>query len=103
MAAATSSEPGLEDTSADATVAACGAGLERTILVEFRLAAGLELRQRDAALGWVREASAGLQPWRATPTALAIGRHDPVIVTATREEANDDARWAVCLRQDAST
>ncbi|MCC6170623.1 MAG: hypothetical protein IT481_01210 [Gammaproteobacteria bacterium] len=83
--------------------AACAVGPEATILVEFGLAEGLGVRRRDAALGWVREAAAGLAPWRAGAAARAIGRRDAVVVTADRDEARSDARWAVCLRQEMPT
>ncbi|MBX3695956.1 MAG: hypothetical protein KF790_12395 [Steroidobacteraceae bacterium] len=83
--------------------AACAVGPQATILVEFGLAEGLGVRRRDAALGWVREAAAGLAPWRAGAAARAIGRRDAVVVTADRDEARADARWAVCLRNEMPT
>lgn len=83
--------------------AGCDSGAEATILVEFGLAQGLAIRRREAALSWVREASPQLAPWRATPAALAIGRSDALVVTAERDEARADSRWAVCLRREAGT
>lgn len=91
-AGAPGSDEGLE---ADA----CNTGLEPSMLVEFGLVPGLDVRRRDAALGWVREASGALAPWRAGPAAGALGRHDPLVVTAGRDEARAETRWSVCLRR----
>jgi hypothetical protein len=71
------------------------------MLVEFSLAEGLDVRRRDAALGWVREAADDLRPWRASAAARAIGRRDAVVVSADRDEAHAAMQWAVCLRREA--
>ncbi len=71
------------------------------MLVEFGLAAGLDARRRDAALGWVRDAAGDLRPWRAGPAARSIGRRDAVVVSADREEAQADMQWALCLHREA--
>lgn len=82
---------------------ACGGGAEPSILVEFGLAEGIDVRRRDAALGWVREATSGLDPWRAGPAATAIGRRDALVVTADRTEARTGSRWSICLQREATT
>ncbi|MFO1457255.1 MAG: hypothetical protein U1F18_13525 [Steroidobacteraceae bacterium] len=101
VAAPAEAEAGGADPAVEA--AACSVGLESSMLVEFGLAPGLDVRGRDAALGWVREASTQLRPWHAAPQALALGRHDPLVVTAERDEAHADSRWAVCLRREAAS
>lgn len=95
-AAAGGSDPAAE-------AASCNVGLESSMLVEFGLAPGLDVRGRDTALGWVRDASTQLQPWRAAPQALALGEQDPLVVTAERDEARADSRWAVCLRRETAS
>jgi hypothetical protein len=85
---------------AEPEVDTCDAGVERSMRVEFGLATGLDVRRRDAALGWVREASGALAPWRAGAAAGTLGRHDPLVVSAGREEARAETRWSVCLRRE---
>jgi hypothetical protein len=71
--------------------------------VEFGLAEGLDVRRRDAALGWVRDAAADLRPWRASAAARALGRRDTVVVSADRDEAHAAMQWAICLRHEAGS
>lgn len=78
---------------------ALAAGDAAVIEVEFGLAAGLDVRRRDAALGAVRSATGALRPWRTSAAARSIGRRDVLVTTDDVDAAGDAARWNVCLRR----
>ncbi len=92
----------LDDPGADGIESCTGSSDRAAMFVEFGLADGLDVRRRDAALGWVREASGELLPWRAGPAARALGRRDAVVVSAERDESRAATQWAVCLRHEES-
>ena len=98
-------DPAVGETGAEEGAEICtGTSQSRAAMfVEFGLADGLDLRRRDAALGWVREASGALRPWRAGPAARALGRRDAVVVSADRDESRAATQWAVCLRREEAS
>jgi hypothetical protein len=97
-------DPALAAAAPDSVACATGpADANVVVEVEFSLAAGLDVRRRDAALGAVRGATGALEPWRAGAAARSIGRRDPIVATDEIAAGADAARWSVCLRREATS
>lgn len=91
--------------SAAGSEAACAdeAAAQAAIAVDFKLADGLGVRRRDAALGFVREAVTTLDGWQVGAAARVLGRRDTLVVTAGNDAAADATHWSLCLRREGST
>lgn len=86
--------------------AACtddAAGAEAALAVNFKLADGLGVRRRDAALAFVRDAVLELDGWQAGPAARVLGRRDTLVVTAGNDAAADAMHWSLCLRRSETS